>query len=547
MVRLSQALTALLLTAPAAFAQKPVIDPKGVVNAASLAGADQPGWAIAPGGIASVFGRNLAATTRGADSLPLPQVLEGASVTVDGLPAPLFYVSPTQINFQVPSALIDWNQAGKGPRHVPLVVATPGGVSDPVLIPAAAQAPGIFTQGAQGCGQGAIQNVGTDCDRILNTPAQSASPGTFVSVFGTGLGYAYFPPPDGQPASAVEPLARTPGSPAVRLGPEGFPVYALIRTYTGRAPSLVGVDQIDVQIPDTAPEGCGVPLRLWTFWQASQPVKISIRQGGGQCRDARAARFGTLGWKRTVITGPEPFARTIQETFSASFSEAPENQVPVYETQPVGRVFGCPVRDPPIDGPRCAGTGLRGLGVGPLTLTGLPAGPITVSPGLSFGELSYTATLPAGSARPGTVQVEAAGGPEVGAFQASLTVPAPIEITTSLAPGTVIPYDQPFRVAWTGGSPDAVVRIQLISEDQPGTGTGCEAVVPANDGEYTISLRRLSGPDSPLSLPVLPRQTARVIITVTPRQATTFSAPGLTRAAAHEWTYEYRFTGLRIR
>jgi hypothetical protein len=205
------------------------------------------------------------------------------------------------------------------------------------------------------------------------------------------------------------------------------------------------------------------------------------------------------------------------------------------------------VFDPPIDGPRCAGTGLRRLGVGPLTLKGLPAGPITVDPGLSFGEISYMATLPVDSVRPGAIQVEAAGGPEVGAFQASLTVPAPIEITTTLAPGTVIAYDQPFRVAWTGGDPDALVGVQLISEDTPGTGSGCAVLVPVSDGEYTMPLRRLSGPDSPLRLPVQPRQTARVIITVTPKQATTFSAPGLTREATHEWTYEYRFTGLRIR
>src|SRR5436190_13203690 len=87
-------------------AQKPVISPNGVVNAASLAGADQPGWAIAPGAIVSIFGENLARTTRSPDSVPLPRELEGTSVSVAGLSAPLLYVSPTQVNFQAPSVLM---------------------------------------------------------------------------------------------------------------------------------------------------------------------------------------------------------------------------------------------------------------------------------------------------------------------------------------------------------------------------------------------------------------------------------------------------------
>ena len=223
-----------LLSAFAATAQKPAINPKGVVNAASFAGADQPGWAIAPGGIASVFGQNLASTTRAAETLPLPRTVEGTSVTVDGLPAPLFYVSPTQINFQVPSALT-------GPRPVAVVVSTTVGASDPVLVQVVQDASGIFTQGALGCGQGAIQNVGADGSRTLNTPARSASPGSFVSVYGTGLGFVYFAPPDGQ-AALADPLARTPSTPAVRFGPEGFARGALVSTYSGRTPGLVGVD-----------------------------------------------------------------------------------------------------------------------------------------------------------------------------------------------------------------------------------------------------------------------------------------------------------------
>ena len=290
-----------------------------------------------------------------------------------------------------------------------------------------------------------------------------------------------------------------------------------------------------------------MPLRLWTFYYASQPVKVSIRRGGGQCQDAPLARLGSMRWQRTVTTGPEPSARTTEETFTASFSEAPENQVPSSLPRTIDRLTSCPVRDPPVDGPRCLGTGLRGLSVGSLTLRGFPAGPFMVGPGSSVGEISYSATLPPGSLRPGSVQVEGTGGSQVGAFQASLTLPEPIEITTPLAPGTMIPADQPFRVTWTGGGPDVMVTMWLVSEDAPGTGMGCEVIVPASDGQLTLNPMPLSGPGSPLRLPVAARQTARVIVTVRPKQSATFSALGLARDGAYDWVYEYRFTGLQIR
>lgn len=62
----------LLLIANAAFAQKPIINPGGVLNAASFVPVPLIGHAVAPGSIASIFGRNLAAATLSASSFPLP-------------------------------------------------------------------------------------------------------------------------------------------------------------------------------------------------------------------------------------------------------------------------------------------------------------------------------------------------------------------------------------------------------------------------------------------------------------------------------------------
>jgi uncharacterized protein (TIGR03437 family) len=545
-VFLGRLLTTFLLIGLTANCQEPVINPKGVVNAASFAGSDQPGWAIAPGGIASVFGQNLAGTTREAGVLPLPYKLESASVTVDGLPAPLFFVSPTQINFQVPRALIDLNQAGKGPRQVPVVVSTSAGPSQPVLVPVVPDAPGIFTQSAQGCGQGAVLNVGADGSRTVNTSAQSASPGSFISVFATGVGPVYFEPPDGEPAQAVEPLARSKSGVGVRLGLDEFASSGLITTYEGLAPALVGVNQIDGRIPETAPEGCGVPLTLTTGFRRSQPVRVSIRRGGGPCQNAPDARFGSLTWKRIVTTGPDTTAQSVQEIFSAAFSRAPENLVRPASLPAADGSLRCTIFDPSPNGPRCGDAGLDGLSAGQLVLRGLQAGPVTIEPQLVFGQTTYAATLPSGSIRPGAVEVEAAGGTDVGAFRSSVNIPAPIQITTPLAPGTTIPYDRPFQVSWTGGSPDTVAQVKLISEDEPGTGSGCHIYVPATEGQVTFGLVDSGLPGNPRRLSVQPRATARVIVTVTSRPPAVFSAPGLTREATHEWSYEFRFTGLKI-
>ncbi|MGH7751186.1 MAG: hypothetical protein ACREN5_00080, partial [Gemmatimonadales bacterium] len=78
------------------------LDPNGVVNGASFSPAPNP---ISPGLIASLFGTNLAPRVGQASSVPLPTTLEGVSVTVNGVAAPLFFVSANQVNIQVPFGL----------------------------------------------------------------------------------------------------------------------------------------------------------------------------------------------------------------------------------------------------------------------------------------------------------------------------------------------------------------------------------------------------------------------------------------------------------
>ncbi len=90
----------------------PVIAPRGVLNAENYTSV------IAAGSLVSVFGRNLAMRPETSSTSPLPSRLGGISVSVNGRPAPLLYVSPTQINLRMPYGI-------SGP--VTLQVTTPNG------------------------------------------------------------------------------------------------------------------------------------------------------------------------------------------------------------------------------------------------------------------------------------------------------------------------------------------------------------------------------------------------------------------------------------
>src|SRR5262249_11932029 len=127
--------------------------------------------------------------------------LAGSSVTLNGVAAPIFFASPTQINIQVPSK----SPPSGSVASAGYMVRTSQGLSDPAPLGAAGSV-GIFTLDASGCGSPAVLNVAQDGRSAINSPANSVSPGDFITIYGTGLGAVYNPPPDGIPAP-VTPLA----------------------------------------------------------------------------------------------------------------------------------------------------------------------------------------------------------------------------------------------------------------------------------------------------------------------------------------------------
>ena len=144
-----------------------------VANGASF----QANAGIAPGSIVSIFGTGLAGATQSAAGVPVATSLLGVQVTFNNVPAPLFYVSPTQINAQVPFGL--------PPGSATVEVRAVRYIRVQQTVTVAAAAPGIFTTNQQGTGPGAILHAN---DFRMVSESAPARPGEFISIFCTGLG-----------------------------------------------------------------------------------------------------------------------------------------------------------------------------------------------------------------------------------------------------------------------------------------------------------------------------------------------------------------------
>jgi len=240
----------------AAASSPPAIWPGGVVNAASYRPAADPNGAIAGGSIVAVFGTDLASGTQAATSLPLPTTLLDTRLTFNNIPAPLLYVSPGQINAQVPFEI----QPG-----AVQVQASRGGVAGAVReVMAGAVSPGIFTLDHQG--QGAIYHA--DDFRPVNESAPARS-GETVIIFCTGLGPLRSPVPSG--AAPLNPPPETQSKPLVNVA--NLP--ALV-TYAGLAPGFVGLYQVNVQLPVGLLTG-GQPVQIVVNGVPSNIVIVRVK------------------------------------------------------------------------------------------------------------------------------------------------------------------------------------------------------------------------------------------------------------------------------
>ena len=225
----------------------------GLVNAASFTAG------LAPGGIFSLFGTGLAAGTESAKTLPLPRSLASAEVLFNGQAAPLFYVSPLQVNGQAPFEL-----AGAG--SVELRVSVAGVLSPPINVAMSDSAPAIFTFSQDGRGTAALH-----LDFGPVNAASPARPGEVLVLFATGLG-AVTPATASGEAGPSSPLATTVQTPVVKIGTSEATVL-----FSGLAPGFAGLYQVNFQVPDAAPPGDAVPLQLAVGAASSNAVTMAVR------------------------------------------------------------------------------------------------------------------------------------------------------------------------------------------------------------------------------------------------------------------------------
>ena len=213
-----------------ALGPRPVFTLAGVVNAASFNTGPSPPVGIVPGSLVSIFGAGLSRNPGAALAFPLPTQLRLTRVTMNGIPAPLLFVSPQQINFQAPFGLTG--------STVEIQITRDAGANDPVTVPLISTQPGIFFDSATGLG--AIRN-NDDGTSILERPAGA---GDFILVFCTGLGEVVPPGQTGLPAPA-SPLSWTTRNPQVLIDGRDTLV-----TFSGLAPFFAGLYQINVQVPE---------------------------------------------------------------------------------------------------------------------------------------------------------------------------------------------------------------------------------------------------------------------------------------------------------
>ena len=206
------------------------LNPQGVLNAGSSA----PFTAgLAPGELLTLYGANLASGIQVASAAPFPTTLGNVQVTVNGVPAPIYYVTPTQLSAIVPYGVIG--------SIAKVQVFNNNVASNAVTEWISNTAPGVLTQSQNGLGYGDVLHQDGVTLVTVGNPAQI---GETVSVYLTGLGAVSPTIADGA-AGPIDPLAETPVG-AITAYIDGVRV---IPAYSGLAPQLAGLYQINLTIP----------------------------------------------------------------------------------------------------------------------------------------------------------------------------------------------------------------------------------------------------------------------------------------------------------
>ena len=215
---------------------------------------------LSPGTVVAIYGSNLAAASTPSQTLPLPLNLAGTRVLVGGIPAPLFYVSPTQVNAQVPVEL-------KPGRSYPVVISVKGMLTVPESIPLVVAKPAIAAYADSTV-------IAQHADFSLVTEKSPAKPGETVIVYLTGMGPTDILVPSGFGAPDTEPFARVTIAPNLSVDGQSAAI-----SFAGLTPGTAGLYQINFTVPQNVSAG-GVKLIVTQDGQESNTVILPV--SGGQ-------------------------------------------------------------------------------------------------------------------------------------------------------------------------------------------------------------------------------------------------------------------------
>lgn len=212
--------------------------------------------ALAPNTIAATFGANLASVTQIATTQPLPTTLAGTTLSVVDVKgnersAPLFFVSPNQINYEMPP--------GTEPGPALIKIRNAAGQISLGAALVAASAPSLFTLDQSGKGNAVALDALTFAQGPFNATRGQGLP-NIIALFGTGLG-----------ADATDTDANVAANVRVLLDDQPVTV-----SYAGRAPGFVGLNQLNIVLPLGIGSGAH-KLQVTRDGIASNLVSITIR------------------------------------------------------------------------------------------------------------------------------------------------------------------------------------------------------------------------------------------------------------------------------
>ena len=232
----------------------PAIASNGVGNAASYTPR------ISPGALASIFGTGFGnATFVADDGRPWPTSTTGlVGVQVNGVAAPLYFVSPGQINFQVP-----WATPTTGTVNV--AAAVNGGSSNIAAVPVGTAAPGLFYD--QVSGAAIVQNTP---DYSLNSASNPAPAGSTIVAYLTGTGPVAPAAKDGTPAPG-DTLSWAASAYSAKIGSVAATV-----SFAGLTPGFIGLAQMNIVVPSTLAPGV-YPLSVTIDGQTSNSGTIAVK------------------------------------------------------------------------------------------------------------------------------------------------------------------------------------------------------------------------------------------------------------------------------